>query len=241
MSEVSAVTRDAPPKAWWSVDERVRPTLKGLELDAFGRRGVFAAEAFVSLVREFLGLQAGWRVELDLDTQARLWAAPLAVTVGWSGVIGWPTMGRFVGTVGWVVTVDSHSSPPRVGTQYRIRPIAIDMCAIYASAVRRMLPGAVIAVDLFHVVQLAVNAGRRVCDQARRGLQHRVRDAQPRWPHPEESLHSRFRGTGPNGKSPNKTALSGKWLFDCFALVLVEGGAPAGSRCPRRASMNDRR
>ena len=37
-----------------------------------------------------------------------------------------------------------------------IRVVAIDMCAIYASAVRRMLPGAVIAVDLFHVVQLAV-------------------------------------------------------------------------------------
>lgn len=37
-----------------------------------------------------------------------------------------------------------------------VRVVAIDMCAIYASAVRRMLPGAVIAVDLFHVVQLAV-------------------------------------------------------------------------------------
>jgi transposase len=32
----------------------------------------------------------------------------------------------------------------------------IDMCSIYASAVRRMLPGARLAVDLFHVVQLAV-------------------------------------------------------------------------------------
>jgi transposase len=33
---------------------------------------------------------------------------------------------------------------------------AIDMCAIYLSAVRRMLPHAKVAVDLFHVVQLAV-------------------------------------------------------------------------------------
>jgi transposase len=32
----------------------------------------------------------------------------------------------------------------------------IDMCSIYASAVRRMLPGARLAVDLFHVVHLAV-------------------------------------------------------------------------------------
>jgi transposase len=37
-----------------------------------------------------------------------------------------------------------------------IRVVAIDMCSIYACAVRRMLPGARIAVDLFHVVHLAV-------------------------------------------------------------------------------------
>jgi transposase len=37
-----------------------------------------------------------------------------------------------------------------------VRVVAIDMCAIFASAVRRMLPRAQIAVDLFHVVQLAV-------------------------------------------------------------------------------------
>ena len=35
---------------------------------------------------------------------------------------------------------------------------AIDMCTIYAAAARRMLPGAQLAVDLFHVVQLAVKA-----------------------------------------------------------------------------------
>ena len=38
----------------------------------------------------------------------------------------------------------------------RIQVVAIDMCSIYASAVRRMLPPAQIVVDLFHVVQLAV-------------------------------------------------------------------------------------
>jgi transposase len=37
-----------------------------------------------------------------------------------------------------------------------IQVVAIDMCSIYASAVRRMLPAAQIVVDLFHVVQLAV-------------------------------------------------------------------------------------
>ncbi len=37
-----------------------------------------------------------------------------------------------------------------------VRVAAIGMCSIYASAVRRMLPDAVLVVDLFHVVQLAV-------------------------------------------------------------------------------------
>jgi transposase len=39
-----------------------------------------------------------------------------------------------------------------------VRVVAIDMCTIYASAVRRMLPQATLTVDLFHVVQLAVKA-----------------------------------------------------------------------------------
>jgi transposase len=37
-----------------------------------------------------------------------------------------------------------------------VEVVAIDMCSIYASAVRRMLPAARLVVDLFHVVQLAV-------------------------------------------------------------------------------------
>ena len=37
-----------------------------------------------------------------------------------------------------------------------IQVVAIDMCSIYASAVRRALPRAQLVVDLFHVVQLAV-------------------------------------------------------------------------------------
>jgi transposase len=37
-----------------------------------------------------------------------------------------------------------------------VRVVAIDMCSIYASAVRRMLPHAQLVADLFHVVHLAV-------------------------------------------------------------------------------------
>ena len=57
---------------------------------------------------------------------------------------------------------------------------AMDMCSIYKSAVRRMLPGAQIVVDLFHVVQLAVKATgdvRRVV-RARYGRRGRSGDAE---------------------------------------------------------------
>ena len=37
-----------------------------------------------------------------------------------------------------------------------VKVVAIDMCSIYAAAVRRVLPRAQLVVDLFHVVQLAV-------------------------------------------------------------------------------------
>jgi hypothetical protein len=47
--------------------------------------------------------------------------------------------------------------------------VAIDMCAIYASAVRRMLPHAQLAVDLFHVVQLAVKTAGDVRHRVVRG------------------------------------------------------------------------
>jgi transposase len=51
-----------------------------------------------------------------------------------------------------------------------VQVVAIDMCAIFASAVRRMLPRARIAVDLFHVVQLAVKTTGDVRRRAIREL-----------------------------------------------------------------------
>ncbi len=50
----------------------------------------------------------------------------------------------------------------------RIEVVAIDMCAIFLSAVRRALPKARVAVDLFHVVQLAVKAAGDVRRRATR-------------------------------------------------------------------------
>jgi transposase len=51
-----------------------------------------------------------------------------------------------------------------------VQVVAIDMCTIYQSAVRKMLPRARIAVDLFHVVQLAVKAAGDVRRRAIREL-----------------------------------------------------------------------
>jgi transposase len=50
----------------------------------------------------------------------------------------------------------------------RIEVVAIDMCTVFLSAVRRALPQAQVAVDLFHVVQLAVKAAGDVRRRATR-------------------------------------------------------------------------
>jgi transposase len=50
----------------------------------------------------------------------------------------------------------------------RVQVVAIDMCTIFLSAVRRALPKAQVAVDLFHVVQLAVKAAGDVRRRATR-------------------------------------------------------------------------
>jgi hypothetical protein len=60
-----------------------------------------------------------------------------------------------------------------------VRVVCIDLCSIYASAVRRMLPHAVLTADLFHVVQLAVKAVgdvRRRVVRARYGRRGRSGD-----------------------------------------------------------------
>jgi transposase len=50
----------------------------------------------------------------------------------------------------------------------RIQVVAIDMCTVFLAAVRRALPRAQVAVDLFHVVQLAVKAAGDVRRRATR-------------------------------------------------------------------------
>ncbi|HTQ88768.1 MAG TPA: ISL3 family transposase [Streptosporangiaceae bacterium] len=62
-----------------------------------------------------------------------------------------------------------------------VQVVAIDMCTIYASAARRMLPHATVTVDLFHVVQLAVKTVgdvRRRVVRARHGRRGRSGDSE---------------------------------------------------------------
>jgi transposase len=69
-----------------------------------------------------------------------------------------------------------HGQPEMVAAQAApawrggIRVVCIDMCSIYLSAARRMLPQAQVAVDLFHVVQLAV---KTVGDVRRRAIREK--------------------------------------------------------------------
>ena len=74
--------------------------------------------------------------------------------------------------------------------------VCIDLCSIYASAVRRMLPHAVLTADLFHVVQLAVKA---VGDVRRRVVARPVRAARP-------LRRPRVRHQGPAGAQPGAPA-----------------------------------
>lgn len=64
----------------------------------------------------------------------------------------------------------------------RIRYVAIDMCTVFLSAIRRYLPHARVVVDHFHLVQLATDAVadvRRRITMTTRG--RRGRDSDPEW------------------------------------------------------------
>lgn len=64
----------------------------------------------------------------------------------------------------------------------RIRYVAIDMCTVFVSAIRRYLPHAIVVVDHFHVVKLATDAVtevRRRATMTTRG--RRGRGCDPEW------------------------------------------------------------
>jgi transposase len=62
-----------------------------------------------------------------------------------------------------------------------VQVVAIDICTIYLSAVRRMLPRAQVAVDLFHVVRLVVKAVGDVRRAIREKYGRRGRSGDPEY------------------------------------------------------------
>jgi transposase len=95
----------------------------------------------------------------------------------------------------------------------RIRYVAIDMCTVFVSAVRRYLPDATLAVDHFHVVKLAGD----VVDEVRRRTTTVLRGRRGRRSDPEWKVRNLLRR--------NREALSPK-AFAKLWNTLVDLGDP---------------
>ncbi len=101
--------------------------------------------------------------------------------VGFTDVGGGQGMlGQVEGRTGDDVAYWLASQPP--AWRDRVRYVAIDMCTVFVSAVRRYLPHAELVVDHFHIVKLAndtVAEVRRRVTTTTRG--RRGRDSDPEW------------------------------------------------------------
>jgi transposase len=95
----------------------------------------------------------------------------------------------------------------------RIRYVAIDMCTVFVSAIRRYLPYATIVVDHFHVVKLAGDTVAEV----RRRIATQLRGRRGRNTDPEYKIRNLLRR--------NREDLSGK-AFAKLWDTLVDLGAP---------------
>ena len=104
-----------------------------------------------------------------------------------------------------------------------VRVVATGMCSIYASAVRRMLPGTQIAVDLFHVVHLAVKMTGDVRRRVVRGKYGR--EALPAGPATRRVRHQEPAGPQPGEPDarPVRQGHGASWA-----------ATPAGQEIPRR-------
>ena len=95
----------------------------------------------------------------------------------------------------------------------RVEVVAIGMCTVFLSAVRRVLPQAQVAVDLFHVVQLAVKAAgdaRRRATREKYGRRGKEGDPsraeRPAQPQPGEPVPGPVRQGSSRPWTPTATA-----------------------------------
>jgi hypothetical protein len=110
-----------------------------------------------------------WRRDPDTGAAqlvADAWHVGFVDISGPQGLLG-QVEGRTVAAVtGWI-----ESKPQSWRDQ--VRYVVIDMCSVFASAVRQVLPNAVLVVDHFHVVQLANKALTEVRQRATWALRSR--------------------------------------------------------------------
>jgi transposase len=98
--------------------------------------------------------RARWRLDEETGQYEQLadrWHVNFTDLSGGQGMLG-QVEGRTADDAAyWLL-----QAPP--AWRERVEVVAIDMCTIFLSAIRKALPHARVAVDLFHVVQLAVKA-----------------------------------------------------------------------------------
>ena len=109
------------------------------------------------------------------------WHVGFVDLYGGTGMLG-QAEGRFADTV--ATWINSHDERWKAAVKF----VAIDMCQIFASAVRAELPGAALVVDRFHVVQLA----NRMVSEVRRRVTVKVRGRRGRKGNREWELRNRL-------------------------------------------------
>jgi len=109
------------------------------------------------------------------------WHVGFVDLYGGAGLLG-QAEGRFAETVAtWINTHDAR-------WKAAVKFVAIDMCQIFASAVRAELPDATLVVDRFHVVQLA----NRMVSEVRRRVTVKVRGRRGRKGNREWELRNKL-------------------------------------------------
>jgi transposase len=109
------------------------------------------------------------------------WHVGFVDLYGGTGLLG-QAEGRFADTVAtWINTHDER-------WKAAVKFVAIDMCQIFASAVRAELPAATLVVDRFHVVQLA----NKMVSEVRRRVTVKVRGRRGRKGNREWELRNRL-------------------------------------------------
>ncbi len=145
---------------------------------------------------------------------ADLWHSVLCDAAGGHGLLG-VVEGRTAGPVtGWIL---DRSAAWRA----RIWAVTIDMSTVYKSAARAALPHALLAVDPFHVAQLA----NKAVGDVRRRVTHRLRRRRGRATDPEYQIKRLLlRGPAtltPTGREKILTTLAALGGMACFEIGTV--------------------